>query len=650
MTLLDPASAITAGAIAGPLLVMLYFLKLRRLRLHVGSTLLWQRAVKDLQVNEPFRWLRPSSLLFLQLLAVAMMATALGRPAIPGGAAASDRVLLVIDRSASMNALDGPAGRSRFEEAIATARGIIGDLGTGASVQIIAFAAGPEIRLAFSTDHAAALRALERITPTDQPDNIKQALELAQSLLRAPVTEQASPDQAAVVLISDGGFDQSKLALAGGDIEFHRVGPPESRAYDNLGITHFNITTDFDDPAITRLFMRIENASDREISTTVSLTSSTGPVNRQPVRVPAASETGPGTQTLTFELDRGQSGLVTAAIDRRDLLQADNAARAIIAPAAPPRVMLVTPDDDDGSLDWVLRNTLEEMSLARLQTVSVTEFTAQATSQTTGQINDTDLLVFDRVDVPPGIPAPTISFAGALPDVPIQTTQDGPDRFTAWSRLSPIMRRLVLDDIHMRRPAWFDTTAIGQSIDELASGRLGPNIVLFTESGHPRLGVAFEPAQSNWPLDIAFPLFLIQAVESLTFEANASSGIFATTRSAASIELAGGTGGLLELNGPARIRVQAPPTASDKPRRVPIGIPERAGIYNNTAGAPVLAINLMSSHESSLATSDTVRIAGRSIQAGTSDQGFREIWHWFVIAAAGVLTLEWLLFAAKMRT
>lgn len=100
MTLLDPLSAIVAFAIAAPLLVLLYFLKLRRRRLRVGSTLLWQRAVQDLQVNEPFRWLRVSSLLFLQLLALALMALALGRPAIPGAGVSGDRVVLIIDRSA----------------------------------------------------------------------------------------------------------------------------------------------------------------------------------------------------------------------------------------------------------------------------------------------------------------------------------------------------------------------------------------------------------------------------------------------------------------------------------------------------------------------------------------------------------------------
>ncbi|MFY7874007.1 MAG: dihydroxy-acid dehydratase, partial [Pirellula sp.] len=54
-----------------PLLLALYLLKLRRRPLRVVSTLFWPRASEDAQVNVPLRWLRPSWLLLLHLLALA---------------------------------------------------------------------------------------------------------------------------------------------------------------------------------------------------------------------------------------------------------------------------------------------------------------------------------------------------------------------------------------------------------------------------------------------------------------------------------------------------------------------------------------------------------------------------------------------------
>ena len=204
MTLLDPFSAILTGAIAGPILVVLYFLKLRRRRLRVASTLLWQRAVQDLQVNEPFRWLRPSLLLFLQLLALALLAIAIGRPAIPGGLSTSGRVILLIDRSLSMNARDGDGGTTRFDDAIRIAGETLDELDRGASVSIITYAARPEVALASTTDLNAARRALTRLAPTDQPDDLAAALDLVGALTSTGGDESMSPEPASVILHSDG--------------------------------------------------------------------------------------------------------------------------------------------------------------------------------------------------------------------------------------------------------------------------------------------------------------------------------------------------------------------------------------------------------------------------------------------------------------
>ena len=63
-----------------PLIIALYFLKLKRIPLEVPSTYLWHRAIEDFHVNSLWQRLRTSLLLFLQLLLVMLIALALLRP------------------------------------------------------------------------------------------------------------------------------------------------------------------------------------------------------------------------------------------------------------------------------------------------------------------------------------------------------------------------------------------------------------------------------------------------------------------------------------------------------------------------------------------------------------------------------------------
>jgi hypothetical protein len=106
MTWLTPILAIVAASIAIPSLIILYFLKLRRRDLEISTTLLWKKAIQDLQANAPFQKLRRNILLLLQLLALAAALIAIGTPQLKGDSPVGSRHVIMIDRSASMSARD----------------------------------------------------------------------------------------------------------------------------------------------------------------------------------------------------------------------------------------------------------------------------------------------------------------------------------------------------------------------------------------------------------------------------------------------------------------------------------------------------------------------------------------------------------------
>src|SRR5271154_4487426 len=108
--------AVVATAIAVPLLLVLYFLKLRRREMAVSSTFLWRKAIQDLQVNAPFQKLRRNLLLLLQMLLLLFLLLALSRPVANYTPGPGKTTVILIDRSASMACKD-VNGHSRLDEA-----------------------------------------------------------------------------------------------------------------------------------------------------------------------------------------------------------------------------------------------------------------------------------------------------------------------------------------------------------------------------------------------------------------------------------------------------------------------------------------------------------------------------------------------------
>src|SRR5882757_11133141 len=107
---LNPLTALIAAGVAIPALLVLYFLKLRRREMPISSTFLWRKAIQDLQVNAPFQKLRRNLLLLLQLLLLLALLIALSRPIANYRPAAGKQTVILIDRSASMNAKDADGG------------------------------------------------------------------------------------------------------------------------------------------------------------------------------------------------------------------------------------------------------------------------------------------------------------------------------------------------------------------------------------------------------------------------------------------------------------------------------------------------------------------------------------------------------------
>ncbi|MGB8168843.1 MAG: VWA domain-containing protein, partial [Chthoniobacteraceae bacterium] len=179
--------------------VLFYFLKLKRPRAEIPSLVLWRQVLSDQRVNSPFQRFKRHLLLLLQILLLCLLALAAMQPFLRRTSARGDRLVIMIDVSASMAALHHEGGSSRLDEARKKVREIIDGMLPGQEMSLIAFSRHARRLIPF-TDNQRDLRdALTALETEDVPSDLEEALRLAQALARSASFEK-------VLLFSDGNF------------------------------------------------------------------------------------------------------------------------------------------------------------------------------------------------------------------------------------------------------------------------------------------------------------------------------------------------------------------------------------------------------------------------------------------------------------
>src|SRR5579859_4960393 len=157
-----------------PILIVFYLLKVRRADFEVSSTLLWDRLLSDLTAHEPWQRLRYNPLLLLQLLFMLLLAFAVARPFYQGAATGAQNVVLLLDSSASMQAVD--VAPTRFEVAKKNAIDVVQHLSDQTTISVLAVKARPEPLLGATTSKFDATHAIEQARPGSTTTNMRDAV------------------------------------------------------------------------------------------------------------------------------------------------------------------------------------------------------------------------------------------------------------------------------------------------------------------------------------------------------------------------------------------------------------------------------------------------------------------------------------------
>jgi hypothetical protein len=685
MTWLTPILAGVAAAVAIPALLILYFLKLRRREVEISTTLLWKKAIEDLRANAPFQRLRNNILLWLQLLALIAALLAIAQPELSSNLAAGERFVILIDRSASMGALDGSeTNESRLDQAKREARvfvenlrepGLIRSLGAlggrpaSDEAMVIAFDSGAQVVQPFTTNKRTLIAAIDAIGQTDAPTSLDEALRLAGAYSQPAPGAREDESQAAsgaggaggaggapIHLWTDGRIaDAEQLrASAEAPITFHAIGSDEAR---NVAITSIGAERQFDAPANVDVFVGLQGTPASPLDVDVELSIDGVVAAVKGVTLPGMSPEGEPVDTgVVFELTQEAGALLRVRVippsgaNDEDLLASDNAAHLFLPPAKRASVLLVTP----GSL--YLQYALEGLNLARLDVMTPAQFRrAESVSEYDAIILDGEQSVANLETLPPG----RYLALGAAP--PIEGVaiegEPAPSIVLEYQRDHPILRSAGLDRLTIARAR---TLALSGTARPLARGERGALIAEVADERADAIVVAFDPAQSDWPFDVGFVIFLAETIQSL---ARADSGalVGVAPGEAARASLPPGATGVSLL----RPDGSTVPLQTSADGLTLFGPLTRAGLYALRWDGPASAsdltvsgraqrpvtVNLLDPFESDLRVPESLDFATRSVAASASGRDANErraLWPWLILACLGALMVEWWIYNRKV--
>jgi len=475
---LSPLAAYGLLAGIGAVVLLLYLVKPRMLRVVVPSTLLWRRVLRTRQ-RTPDRWRWLLSVL-LALACALTLAVALVRHDFRALGIGSSRTVLILDNSPSMAARTRDGG-SRWRHAVANARSVIERGGT-ASEFLVLDTMGRAPFTGFAT-RDEALRQLARLP-----------LASAGAARIPPLPLEAVSTR--IDLFTDG----VALGQAPRGIIVHSAFEPA----DNVALTAFEARALPSEPTRYEALAQIFNASATAKHVRLEIAGEPAFAVAREIDLAAGASADETVDVSGFE----QGVLRARVIADGDALDLDDVAYCVVAPHRPRRVLLVTSG-----------NAFLEDSIRSLPGVVL----ATRTPALYHAAGGFDAYVFDRFAPREPPPAGALLFRPpAVSWLPLATNPVLDPSVVRWERSHPLNAAVDWTDVRVHR-ALLAAVPAGLSAIVSAKGSAEGALVV---AGHARaawIEVGFALEDSNFPMQAGFPVFLGSALSWLAERATVMS-------------------------------------------------------------------------------------------------------------------------------
>lgn len=701
MTWLSPLVAGIAAAVAIPVLLILYFLKLRRRDIEISSTFLWKKAIEDLQANAPFQRLRKNILLLLQLLALGALLFAAGQPTTRSSMLTRGRHVIVIDVSASMNALDGESSlQLRLDKAKKDALSVVDGLkeqqllsvSPADEAMVITFGIFAEVVQSWTSDKNALRSAINSIQPRETPTRFSHALGLIQA--QAPqrtfvddntgqVLDRPPGRIGTIHIFSDGRIVDAADTIFGpeDDVRYYPVGSAEAT---NIGVVAVRADREFSDPTKLVVYAGVQSTDVGKRTVDVELRIDGEPpiVMVSEVEIPGSirddpanpnSALKPGRAGVEFKLNRPEEGIARVIVRpssaentsnmKPDMLGVDNEAWVVIPRSSELTVALVT---NDG---FGIAELLEVLPLARVDVMTPSEFESALRA---GRDRVYDAVVLDEW-LPPKpansddcLPPGRYLVFGQPPPAPQGLEDRGiiPDTRAAmidWDHTHPALASVDLDKLIILEPR---DVVLGEqnAARVLATSTVGPAIVEITGTECRAICVTYGVMGSTWTLEPSWVVFVGSALNALGRSNDVVAGRDIKPGQTFTDRLP---------QGASSIQVRTPDNQTETLTQAPdgsvaFGPVRKAGVHTVTwegAGADddakiggrfvrTFASNLSDPVESDISVITEPEFATAKIETAESSSadrsGPRHLWPWLVGLAVVIVMFEWWVYNRKV--
>lgn len=662
---LSPAVSSLGWVILGlipPLILMLYFLKLRRTALEVPSTYLWKRTIEDLHVNSIWQRLRNSVLLLLQLLLALLLLLACLGPGCEGERLSGNRFIFLVDQSASASAKDGSDGRTRLEHSKFEIDKLIGAMEANDSAMIIAFSDNANVVQSYTKNRSLLKQKLAGIKQTQRGSDITEALTAASGLANPGRTSDRASSRdvqvadalaATLYIFSDGAVKEvPNFSLGNLATEYFPVGSIDIPY--NIGITAFAMSDALDSNEL-QAFARIQNSDDEDHTVDIELF-----VNGEFWDI-RKDQAVPKEQSIVVSFSLGQmlesideTVPVKLVISSNDIYAQDNVAYGVIKPARKAIVLVVTKHN------LYLESVVETNRIKKLAEVQFVEPEFMESSEYLEKttLGSYDIVIFEHC-VPQQMPQCNTMFIGDIP--PTDDWSKGDKRFPT-DIIDTMMSHPIMFNVDMNNVQIVEGWELKgpKGTVDLVESTYGTIMALGPRDGFQDLVIGYpvieynlqseEIINSDWYNNFSFPLFMQNVFVTLGGGAkfNASNGVspgqlvsFRTLLPTKSVTVTGPDGDQTIVQ-------------SRSDNTFVFGKTQKTGVYSvvdDESGAvdQLFPVNLLDARESNLAVRDKLELGFEEIKGKhRTVPSTIEYWPWLVLAALFVLTLEWYVYNRRV--